>query len=188
MSLRELIDLQIKKSIPEFGIVSYYREPLVGFASASDHLFTQIKQVVGPQHMHPKEFLSGAKTVVAFFLPFSDIIINANRKASGVAREWAEAYIETNKLITKICGQVINLLEKEGYSALAEKPTHNFNEEDLTAGWSHKSVAFVAGLGTFGANRMLITKAGCAGRFGSIVTSAVIPPSSKPQEEYCRLL
>ncbi|WP_027364069.1 hypothetical protein [Desulfotruncus alcoholivorax] len=185
MNLSELIDLQIKKSIVEFGIEKYYREPLLGFASADDHLFTQIKQIVGPHHLHPREFLPGAKTVVAFFIPFSDVIISANRKTPGVAREWAEAYIETNRLITGICGQIINLLEREGYSALAEKPTHNFNEDDLTAGWSHKSVAFVAGLGTFGVNRMLITRAGCAGRLGSVVTSAVIPPSPKPQEEYC---
>jgi hypothetical protein len=65
--------------------------------------------------------------------------------------------------------------------AVENEGTHNFNEEDLTAGWSHKSVAFVAGLGTFGVNRMLITPAGCAGRFGSMVISAEIPPTPAGQ-------
>ncbi|MBF7084294.1 hypothetical protein IT084_15175 [Desulfallas sp. Bu1-1] len=70
--------------------------------------------------------------------------------------------------------------------AVENEGTHNFNEEDLTAGWSHKSIAFVAGLGTFGVNRMLITPAGCAGRFGSMVISAEIPPTPRPGREFCR--
>ncbi|MCL7455424.1 MAG: epoxyqueuosine reductase, partial [Anaerolineae bacterium] len=37
------------------------------------------------------------------------------------------------------------------------------------------SVAVVAGLGSFGLHQMVITDAGCAGRFGSLVLEARLP-------------
>lgn len=37
--------------------------------------------------------------------------------------------------------------------------------------WSERHIAFVAGLGTFGLSKSLITKRGCAGRYGSVITS-----------------
>jgi len=32
---------------------------------------------------------------------------------------------------------------------------------------------------------MLITREGCAGRFGSVIISAEIQPTSRPQEKFC---
>jgi epoxyqueuosine reductase len=68
---------------------------------------------------------------------------------------------------------------------VTQPATHNFNEQDLTAPWSNKSVGFIAGLGTFGINHMLITPYGCAGRVGSTVISAEIPPTPRPTLENC---
>lgn len=186
MDLAARITREIKDAVARANRITTYREPLVGFASARDHLFTQIKSIIGPHHMHPRNLLPGAETVVAFFIPLGQDVIKANRNSGEVAREWAVAYIETNQLISGLCTHLKQMLEAEGIRAAAEKPTHNFNEQDLTAGWSHKSVAFVAGLGTFGVNKMLITPAGCAGRCGSIVISAEVPPTKRPTEEFCR--
>jgi epoxyqueuosine reductase len=50
-------------------------------------------------------------------------------------------------------------------------------------------VAAIAGLGSFGLHHMLITDAGCAGRFGSLVVDAVLEPTSGPEtptHERCR--
>lgn len=187
MHIGDKIETFIKNSVLQARTTTRYREPLVGFASANDHLFTQIKQVIGPHHLHPKEMLPGAKTVVAFFIPFAEDVVKANRRdKEAVAREWAVAYVETNRLISDICRQLIEMLNEEGIDAVAEKPTHNFDKQSLTAGWSHKSVAYVAGLGTFGLNRMLITASGCAGRFGTLVISAEVPPTPRPVGEFCR--
>ncbi len=46
-------------------------------------------------------------------------------------------------------------------------------------------MAFIAGLGSFGLHRMLITDSGCAGRFGSVVTDADIPFTTPPAKERC---
>ncbi|WP_425801016.1 epoxyqueuosine reductase [Desulfitobacterium sp. Sab5] len=180
--IENIINDQVKMS----QTITSYRKPLVGFASAHDPLFIKMKEIIGTHHLHPCDLLPDAKTVIAFFIPFAEDIIQANRKDPAVAREWSVAYIETNTLIQTISQKIKEELEAEGISAVTQKATHNFNEEDLTALWSHKSAAYVAGLGTFGLNQMLITPSGCAGRFGSLVISAEIPSTSRPSEEYCR--
>jgi len=186
MDLGEKITRIVKEMAAGVETETRYREPLVGFASAHDHLFTQMKTMIGPYHLHPREMLPEAETVVAFFLPFAENIIRDNRTAKEVPASWAEAYVETNSLIAAIANRLQEELTAEGIKVAFQKATHNFNEVDLTAPWSHKSAAYVAGLGTFGVNRLLITAAGCGGRFGSLVISAKIPPTPKPTGENCR--
>lgn len=180
----ELINLQTETA----DTITQYRKPLIGFASAHDPLFDQMKDIIGPHHLHPTDLLAEAQTVIAFFLPFAETIITANRNDPQVAREWAVAYIETNQLIKTIGTELKKELTAQGIITVTQPATHNFNEQDLTAGWSHKSVAYVAGLGTFGINHLLITAAGCAGRFGSTVISAKIPPSPRPTIENCHYI
>ena len=165
--------------------ITRYRKPLVGFASAQDPLFNQMKKIIGPHHLHPTELLSDAQTVISFFLPFAKTVITANRESPQIAREWAVAYVETNKLIATISTELKRELTDLGINVVTQPATHNFNEQDLTARWSNKSVGFIAGLGTFGINHMLITPYGCAGRFGSTVISAEIPPTPRPTLENC---
>ncbi len=188
MELDRLIETRIRELVAGAGTVTVYREPLVGFASTDNHLFQEMSegQTTGVRHLHPKELLPDASTVVAFFLPFGSGVVNANREGSQVAREWALAYIETNQLISTICNHLAKELAEAGVKTAFEPATHNFSRETLTAAWSHKSVAYVAGLGTFGVNQMLITGAGCAGRFGSMVISAEIPADDPVSEELCR--
>ncbi len=185
MELANQIENIINDCVRNSNNKTKYREPLIGFAAAQDPLFLQLKEIIGDYYLQPVDLLPGAKTVVAFFLPFSKSIVMANR-GSQVAREWALAYVETNNLISETCGKLKSELNVLGITTASEKATHNFNEEDLTAPWSHKSTAYIAGLGTFGLHRMLITTAGCAGRFGSIIISAEIPPTDRPEGEYCR--
>ena len=51
--------------------------------------------------------------------------------------------------------------------------------------WSHKHVAYIAGLGSFGRHHMLITDKGCCGRIGSVVTDAAIPATPRSDRERC---
>lgn len=180
----EIINHQTKNA----NTMTQYRKPLVGFASAQDPLFDQMKEIIGPHHLHPTELLPDAQTVISFFLPFAKTIITANRENPGIAREWAVAYVETNTLIATISAELKRELTAQGIKVVTQPATHNFNEQDLTARWSNKSVGFVAGLGTFGLNHMLITSSGCGGRFGSTVISAKIPSTARPTQENCLYL
>ena len=76
-------------------------------------------------------------------------------------------------------------LKKRGSSAVVPEIVFDYKSRGFDVVWSHKSVAYATGLGTFGVHHMLITKAGCAGRFGTLLVSAKIPPTPRPKEEFC---
>jgi epoxyqueuosine reductase QueG len=159
--------------------------PLVSFASAADPLFSRLREVVSPTHGMPADLLLGARTVVALFIPFERWVARSNIPGSAASREWAVAYIETNRLVAAVGACLAGLLEERGFAVALTPATHNFDEDRLVSDWSHRHVAYVAGLGTFGLNNMLITAAGCCGRLGSFVTSAPVEPDPRPAAEAC---
>ncbi|MCG0278768.1 MAG: epoxyqueuosine reductase [Thermanaeromonas sp.] len=175
----------LKEEIHSASTFTRYREPLVGFASARDPLFLRLKEVVGQNHLSPSELLPSAQTILVFFLPFTPELVFQNQKGDWPAKEWALAYVETNQLIKRICERLQRELSFLGIRSAFAPPTHNFDRVTLTSGWSHKHVAYIAGLGRFGAHHMLITRQGCAGRLGSLVIEAFIPPTPRPTDEHC---
>jgi epoxyqueuosine reductase len=188
--LEKFIAAFVQQKVAEAGTETRYRQPLVGFADAADPRFLQLREVAEPTHLLPADLLPTARSVVSFFLPFSKEVVKANRaEPRQVAREWALAYVETNALINRISQRLIAALAERGVKAAAEPATHNWDPVTLISRWSHKSVAAIAGLGSFGLHHMLITDAGCAGRFGSLVVDTVLAPapaSSDPTRERCR--
>lgn len=185
MDLKNEIVSLIKNEVLDSGKEELFREPLVGFASADDPLFLKLPEIIGPEHVQPKDILPSAKTVVSFFIPFSKRIVLCNRNSTEVSPEWANVYLTANYLINDISQKIIDMLAKKGIKGGTIKATHTFDEKTLKAGWSHRSAAYIAGLGRFGLNRMLITTVGCAGRYGSVVISEEITPNQRPQEEPC---
>ncbi|MEW6662054.1 MAG: epoxyqueuosine reductase [Bacillota bacterium] len=162
-----------------------FREPLLGVADANDPLFDRLKEVVAEDHLLPKDLLADAQSVLVFFLPFASGLMQENRSGRMASREWAVAYIEANTLINTLCGEIEGELRKKGIEAAFQPATHNFDPVSLRSFWSHKHAAFIAGLGTFGLHHMLITPAGCGGRFGSMIFNAKLEVTPRPQVEYC---
>jgi epoxyqueuosine reductase len=163
-----------------------YRQPLVGFVAADDPRFAELQHVAEPSHMLPGDLLPGARSVVSFFLPLAPEVVEANaRERERVAQGWAVAYVETNHLIGQITAHLIAALAQQGVRAAAEPATRNFDPVSLVSRWSHKSVAIIAGLGSFGLHQMVITDAGCAGRFGSLVLDAPLPATQAETRERC---
>jgi epoxyqueuosine reductase QueG len=186
MDLAEFVVDLIHREVAQADGVTTYRTPLVGFAAAVDPRFRQLQRIVEPTHLLPEDMLSGARTVVSFFLPFAAWVVEANAQdRHTVAREWSIAYLETNALIGRIADRLIETLADHGVGAAAAPATHNYDPKDLICRWSHKSVAVIAGLGSFGLHRMVITDSGCAGRFGSLVIDADLRPTSPPPRERC---
>ncbi len=183
--MKTLINDVLCQTVADHGNKGFYRKPLTGFARADDPLFGALKKAVGPGHLLPTDVLTGARSVAAFFIPFSRELVAINKKHPYVAREWAEAYIETNRLIRLCCERLGEALAKEGVTVNWQQPTHNFDPEELVSFWSHKHVAYICGLGTFGLHHMLITDAGCAGRIGSIVLDRALDPAPRPQGHNC---
>jgi epoxyqueuosine reductase QueG len=112
-------------------------------------------------------------------------IVKSNAKRGASSREWATAYVETNIMIREINQYISDELSKNGVRSAVVPATKFFDEKRLISNWSHRHVAYIAGLGKFGLNRMLITEMGCAGRIGSFVTDAEIPPTKRSDGEFC---
>jgi epoxyqueuosine reductase len=186
MELTGFIADLIHREVARSDGATAYRTPLVGFASAADPRFHDLQRIVEPTHLLPEEMLPGARTIVSFFLPFAAWVVEANAlDRHKVAREWPVAYLETNALIGRITDRLIAALADHGVRAAAAPATHNYDPESLICRWSHKSVAVIAGLGSFGLHRMVITDAGCAGRFGSVVTDVDLQFAVPPAKERC---
>ena len=184
--LGNFIETAIRQMVDGASTATAYRRPLVGFAAADDERFAELRHVAESSHLLPADLLPGARSVVSFFLPFAPWVVEANaRQRKAVAPEWAVAYVETNALIGRITAHLVEALAGRGVRAAAEPATHNFDPVSLISRWSHKSVAVIAGLGSFGLHQMVITDAGCAGRFGSLVLDAELPVTGAAPRERC---
>lgn len=165
-----------------------FRKPLVSFSSASDPRYPSLKEKIGPWHMTPEELLPGAVSVISYFVPFTkSAALHPNDSDEG-SPIWAEAYQEFNKHFININDAVISLLKQNGYDAVAIPPTHTYSPTDLKCLWSHRSAAVISGLGSFGANGLVITEKGSGGRFCSVITSAKLTPNTEAAEQRCLYL
>jgi len=183
-NIESLIVNTIKKEIADARIQTQYRKPLISIADIENDKFKKLKSVIGEYHLMPNDLLPKAQSIVVFFLPFSEHIVTANAQSTYVAKEWAVAYIETNNLIRHICDKSARALNDIGIEAVWEPPTGSV-EGKLYARWSHKSAAVLAGLGSFGLNRLVITESGCAGRFGSLILDVKLTHGVKEFKERC---
>lgn len=186
--LREEAQRVVSKWDGERALEGMWREPLLAAASAEDPLFSELRAVVAPDHAMPSDLLPGARSVLVFFIPFARRLGKENDAERDFAsRSWAEAYVVTNRLIHAINEHLKAAILGRGFASATTPATHNFDEKRLVSGWSHKHVGFIAGLGTFGSHHWLITRAGCCGRLGSLVTTLPLPPTPRPPVEFCLL-
>lgn len=186
MELKIKIENIIKAATVNPGTKTRYRDPLVGFASADDPIFDEMKKIIGPQNLHPREIFPEAKTVVSFFLPFEKELVKLNWRSAETVKEWIQAKGETDHLIAEINEKLKSELAKDEISSVVPEVVFDYKNKGFDVAWSHKSAAYASGLGTFGVHHMLITKAGCAGRFGTLLISAEVTPTPRPKEEFCR--
>ncbi|GBF33883.1 iron-sulfur cluster-binding protein [Desulfocucumis palustris] len=189
MPVKDQIEAFVTKYIVSYrgnnSKADFWGAPLFAYADANDPLFLELKHIISPTHLLPAELLPDSKTVIAYFIPFNKPVVDSNVAGEMSSEQWANGYIETNKLIVGINEALSKELKKQGYQSVILPPTHNFDENTLISDWSHKHIGYIAGLGTFGLHQMLITEKGCCGRLGSLVTDAVIEPTPRPVQEYC---
>jgi len=163
----------IKSTVVDYAknnqINDTWKEPIIEIISARDDQIIKLKKIVSEEHLMPHDILSDAKSIICFFIPFHENIIKSNIDGIPASKEWAAAYINTNDLIKSINDNIETLMNKNGFKAGKIPATHNFDQKLLISNWSHRHIANMAGLGTFGINNMLITKDGCCGRLGSII-------------------
>ena len=157
----------------------YWNKPLVAYSSALNKNFRRLKKSVSMTHAMPEDLLADAESVISFFIPFKKEYAESNNQPGAASMLWTKMYIETNELINNISVKIEEFLKSENNYCFLFPATHNFDEEKLISDWSHRHVAEICRLGKFGINNMLITEAGCCGRFGSLITTAKFETDDK---------
>lgn len=183
---------------PEISGMRIYDPPLLGMASADDPYFQELKksEAIGKHFMAPIQWLSEAKSVISFFLPYTKMVKESNaRDFTWPSLEWFHARIEGQEFVDALAMHLLQLLKDEGYDGVVPSVDPRFKMgagllNKFTSNWSERHVAFACGLGTFGLSRGMITKAGIAGRFGSLITDLELTPDIKEYNslyEYCSM-
>jgi len=168
-----------------FNSHNTWRQPLIGFVDANDIRINSLKEIVSKDHLLPHDILCDAKSVICFFVPFATEIGQSNIPDKISSQEWTLTYIRTNSLIAKVSSVIEILMNKSGYSVGKIPATDNFDQKTLISNWSHRHIAYLSGLGSFGINNMLITDSGCCGRLGSVVTNCPLEITVKSVKERC---
>lgn len=179
--------------IPELGDMQIYDAPLIGVAAVNDLLWSELPKprVVGPHFMMPEQWLAGAKSVISYFLPFSERVRESNRAAGEPSHEWLVGRFEGEMFNLSVRRFLVTAVERAGGQAVSpgvDPRLAIMMAPQFTSNWSERHVAHIAGLGTFNLNRSFITSRGAAGRLGSVITTLELEPtprSYKRHDDYC---
>lgn len=165
--------------------IPYFDQPLTGFSSASDQIFTDYKQIIGPFHLLPTELLPEAQSVISWVLPISRPIRESNRKETELpSREWAFARFHGEAVNAALRRHLVAWLEEMGHKAVAPQYSplwQEFGETPvgIASAWSERHAAYAACLGTFSLSDGFISARGIAHRCGSVITD--LPLASTPR-------
>jgi hypothetical protein len=97
-------------------------EPVIGFADTEDPLFEALKTIVSPTHALPDEIVPGAKSVVAYFMPFERYVNESNIPEEESSIEWDYAYIETNQMLVCYVNR-ISRKKSSGFPGFYQNPS-----------------------------------------------------------------
>ncbi|MDC7232689.1 MAG: hypothetical protein PQJ58_05620 [Spirochaetales bacterium] len=180
--IAELVDSRVRQEDPD---QKFWRQPITGFALIHERPFEKLKTWVSDDHLLPDDFLPGAESVITFFLPFSKEVTCSNDDGPEASPAWRDACSHTTGLIDAIRDEITFLLETGGFNCAALPVSQSFDRDSLSSRWSHRHIAYLSGIGTFGRNNLLITESGCSGRLGSLITDAPLSSTPYPAREFC---
>lgn len=161
-----------------------WKKPLVGFADAKGEGFARLREIVTEGHYQAEDFLPEANVVVSYFLPFNVLVPESNVGGRIASEDWSTAYSETNSMAGRLNDHLVEALGRMGYRAAVPQDILMI-PGILKSNWSQRHIAYLAGLGTFGLNNMLITEEGCCGRFFSVVADIPVIPDHPRELEAC---
>ena len=164
--------------------------PLFAYARGDDPLFNQLKADIGPFYWTPYEAYQlaypegeidpSALTVVCYVLPQTKATrIDQSAETDVPSERWARSRFHGEEFNCALRLHLAESLTKKGFSAVAPErlPGFDYRQSErfgLASNWSERHTAWIAGLGTFGLSDGLITKAGKAVRFGSVVVNVAL--------------
>lgn len=173
------VGAKLKEMLKNIGI------EVVGYAPVSawdtDPLVSdRISQV-----SRPSSIMRNARSVVVIGIPVSPAVVDT---APSLA--YAEAYRIVNTMLDQATQRIAMELMSLGHDAMPI-PRDGYHgigglRESPTSFFSHRHAAYLAGLGTFGENNLLLNpRYGPMIRYSSVITSAVLPYDYPLGAEVC---
>ncbi len=165
---------------------------LVGFVSANDPIFDEYKNIIGEFHLTPKEVYNwyckknniepnyDNLSVVAYILPINQKTKKENFTFSKEmpSERWAHTRLfgeKSNQLLQEFIVNELKNLDIQAIAPMIEKKLFTMlpkHEKGVWAStWSHRHMAFAAGLGSFGLSDGFINEKGIAMRCGSLIVN-----------------
>ena len=158
--------------------------PLVGVASVEHWKNPPFLPWV-PKEFYPQSIFPEARSVIVIGLPVSLPVLETSPSVY-----YRDLYVTVNSLLDQYTYRLANFLNERGHPSLFV-PRDGYSGikallKNPVAFFSHRHAALLAGLGTFGINNTLLTpEFGPRVRFGSVFTSAEIPPDPMQENELC---
>lgn len=164
--------------------------PMVGFAPKErwEQPPTELPQNFShwiPREFWPQSIYPEVKTVIVIGLPVQLPIVE-----TAPSIYYHELYETVNNLLDEKAYEIANYLTLKGYPSIY-LPRDGYGDievllESPLTFFSHKHAAFLAGLGSFGLNNVLLTpEFGPRVRFTSIFTTAEMKGDPIPGEDLC---
>ena len=205
--IEEAIKKYVRESsanrLTSFGGELIFEEPLIGFADGDDPLFDEYKKVVHKHHFSPREILIKHLTetmkieapeprgvsIISFVLPANRETLRSNAlEKEGPSLRWNHTRWKGQDFINQLSNYLVGLLQEMGVHAVAPELSPFFKimvlPDGFASNWSHRHMAYAAGLGTFSLNEGFITAKGMAMRCGSVVAGLKLTPSIRHYQHF----
>jgi epoxyqueuosine reductase len=158
--------------------------PLVGVANVKRWEHSLFEPWI-PEEFFPQAIFPETRSVIVIGLP---VLLPVLETAPSIW--YRELYSTVNTLLDQYTYRLATFLNDQGYPSVFV-PRDGYGDmqvllENPVAFFSQRHAAFLAGLGTFGVNNMLLTREyGPRVRFGSVFTAAGLPPDPLSGEDFC---
>ncbi|MDD1770916.1 MAG: 4Fe-4S binding protein [Methanomassiliicoccales archaeon] len=158
--------------------------PVVGFASAKAWDKPPFEPWV-PKEFRPASIYPEAKSVIVIGLPITLPILETSPSIY-----YHVLYQNVNQMLDEHAYRIATWLSEMGHASIYLPRdgygTISILKDKPITFFSHRHAAYLAGLGTFGVNNMILTtRYGPRVRFTSIFTTAELPSNPPIKEELC---
>lgn len=121
--ITNFVDNSQLNTVNEIGLNRIFDYPIIGVADAKDPMFFRLQNpdVIGPHHLLPSDWLYNAKSVISYFLPFSNEVRQANSEHGLPAIEWVYARIEGEVFNNALRNYIVDIVNMESFQSLLEK-------------------------------------------------------------------
>lgn len=148
---------------------------MVGIASA--------KSFSGaPKGHRPGDLLKGAESVVVMAMA-----LPAAAFERAPSREYFMSYMVANRELDTIAFKTAKYLQRKGFRAIHVPASPPYDMVEMMGDMSHRHAGYLAGLGVFGKNSLLLSpEYGARMRLVSVITDAVLEPDGTLDIDLCR--